>query len=143
MARSASVEATWEQFDLLIGDGLGKVFNATVLLIGEGHVGKLLEAGDQRTPEAVETVAVGEDGGVLYPVEMAADLLWSVNPVIEVGDEAGNGALEVDVVLPKSIVGVNEQGLSDRLTDDRVWTRGGMLNLGGHKLIIKGLSTRR
>ena len=32
--------------------------------------------------------------------------------MVEVGDERGDGALEVDVVLPESVVGVEEEGLA-------------------------------
>jgi len=62
----------------------------------------------------VQTIAVGNDGGVLDTVEMVADLFGGVDAVIEVGDEAGNGALEVDVVLPKRVVGVDQEGLIGR-----------------------------
>jgi hypothetical protein len=41
--------------------------------------------------------------------------------VIEVGDEAGDGALEVDVVLPEGVVGVDEQGLVGRSADGLAW----------------------
>ena len=34
--------------------------------------------------------------------------------VIEVADEGGDGALEVDVVFPERVVGVDEQGLAWR-----------------------------
>lgn len=54
---------------------------------------------------------MGEDSGVLNLVEVAADLFGGVDAVVEVGDKAGNGPLKVDVVLPESIVGVNEQSL--------------------------------
>ena len=62
----------------------------------------------------MQTIAVGDDSGVLDTVEMVADLLGGVDAVIEVGDEAGNGALEVDVVLPKRVVGVDQEGLIGR-----------------------------
>ena len=52
-----------------------------------------------------------EDGGVLDTVEVPANLLGGVDAVIEVRDETGDGTLEVDVVFPESIVGVDEQGL--------------------------------
>ena len=42
---------------------------------------------------------------------MLADFLGRVDAVVEVGDERGDGALEVDVVLPQRVVGVEEQGL--------------------------------
>ena len=100
-----------EELDLLVGDGLGEAFDAAMLLFGEGHVGELLEAGDEGAAEAVQAVAVGEDGGVLDAVEVAANLFGGVDTVIEVGDEAGDGALEVDVVFPERVVGVDEQSL--------------------------------
>ncbi len=59
-----------EEFDLLIGDGLGEADDAVVFLGGEGAVGELLEAGDEGLAEAVEAVAAGADGGVLDAVEM-------------------------------------------------------------------------
>ena len=102
-----------EELNLLIGDGLGEAFDAAMLLFGKRLIGELFEAGDEGAAEAVQAVAVGEDGGVLDTVEVAADLFGGVDAVIEVGDEAGNGALEVDVVLPEGIVGVDEQGLVD------------------------------
>jgi hypothetical protein len=79
-----------------------------MLLFGEGDVGELLETGDERVAEAMQAVAAGEDGRVLDAVEVATDLLGSVDAVIEIGDEAGNGALEVDVVFPERVVGVDE-----------------------------------
>jgi hypothetical protein len=101
-----------QQLDLLVGDGLREADDAGVLLRGDGLVGELLEAGDQRLAEALEAVAVGLDGGVLDVVEVLADLLGRVHAVVEVGDERGDGALEVDVVLPQRVVGVEEQGLA-------------------------------
>ena len=102
-----------QQLDLLIGDGLSEAFDAAVFLVGEGHVGELLETSDERAAKAVEAVAAGADGGVLDAVEMSADLFGSVDAVIEVGDEACDSPLEVDVVLPEGVVGVDEQGLVD------------------------------
>ena len=89
-----------EEFDLVVGDGLGEAFDAAMFLFGDGDVGELLEAGDEGAAEAVQAVAVGEDGVVLDAVEVAADLFGGVDAVVEIGDEAGDGALEVDVVLP-------------------------------------------
>jgi len=110
-----------EELDLLIGDGLGEAFDAAVLFFGERDVGELLEAGDERAAEAMQAVAVGEDGRVLDTVEVAADLFGGVDAVIEVGDEAGDGALEVDVVLPEGVVCVDEQGLIGRAAEGRAW----------------------
>jgi hypothetical protein len=101
----------WEEFDLLVGDGLSEVMDALVLLGGEGAVGKLLEAGDEGLAEAVEAVALRLDGGVLNAIEVTANLLVGVDAVVEVGDEGGDGALEVDVVLPEGVIGIDEEGL--------------------------------
>ena len=97
-----------EEFDLLVGDGLREGFDATVLLVGERGVGELLKTGNQRTAEAGEAVAVGLDSRVLDAVEMVADLFGGVDAVIEVRDEAGDGALEVDVIFPERVVGVDQ-----------------------------------
>jgi hypothetical protein len=132
-----------EELDLLVGDGLGEAGDALVLGGGDGGVGELLEAGDERLAEAVEAVAVGADGGVFDLVEMAAHLFGGVDAVVEVGDEAGDGALEVDVVFPEGVVGVDEQGLGHRGAEG-LGAEG--LGAGGHELIIGpaggGLKTR-
>ncbi len=122
-----------EEFDLLLGDGLGEGFDAAVFLFSDGLVGELLEAGDEGSAEAVETIAVGEDGGLLNGIEVAADLFGSVDAVVEVRDEAGDGALEVDVVFPEGVVSVDEQGLIGRLAEGLTQR----LGRGGHRLIIK------
>lgn len=119
-----------EEFDLLVGDGLGEVGDAVAFFRGNGSVGKLLKAGDEGVAEAVQAVAPGEDGGVFDAVEVAADLLGRVDAVVEVGDERGDGALEVDVVLPESVIRVDEQGLAGGLAEG--------LSGVAHILIISG-----
>lgn len=117
-----------EEFDLLIGDGLGEADDAVVLFGADGLVGELLKAGDQRFAEAVETVPLGLDGGVFDAVEVAADLFRGVDPVVEVGDERRDCPLEVNVVLPQGVVGVDEESLVG-------WASSGV-DLGFHRLII-------
>lgn len=119
-----------EELDLVIGDGVGEVEDALVLLVGEGRVGELLEAVDEGAAEAAQAVAVGGDGGVLAVVEVLADLGRSVDLMIEVGDEGGDGALEVNVVLPQGVVGIDEQGMARRTA----LHRGGVC----HVTIIEG-----
>ena len=52
------------------------------------------------------------DGGPLSScIQVLANLLRGVNPVVQVRDEGGNRPLEVDVVLPQRIVGVEQQRL--------------------------------
>ena len=62
--------------------------------------------------EAGEAVAVGEDGFALDGVEGLADFGGGVLVVVEIADERGDGALEVDVVFPEGVVGVDEEGLA-------------------------------
>ena len=82
-----------------------------MLLSGHGLIGELFETGDQGLAEAFETVAVLRDGGPLAGVEVLTDLFARVHTVIDVGDEGSDGALEVDVVFPKGVVGVEEKSL--------------------------------
>jgi hypothetical protein len=103
-----------EKLDLLVGDGVGEADDAIVLFWCDGLIGELFEAGDKGLVEALEAVAVFLDGLVLDVVEMLADLVGGKLSVIEIGDEAGDRALEVDVVFPKGIVGVEEKGLAGR-----------------------------
>ena len=121
-----------QQFDLMVRDGLGEALNAAVLLVRHRRVGELLEAGNQRAAEAVQAVAVRQDGGVLNAVEMAANLIGSVDAVVEIRDEAGNRPLKVDVVLPQRVVGVDEEGLIGGVAK----SSGGEWARRGHRLII-------
>ena len=100
-----------EQFDLVVGDGLGEAGDALMLLRSDGGVRELLEAIDERAAEALEAVAVGGDGGVLALIKVVADLCGGVDAMVKVGDEGGDGALEVDVVFPERVVGVEQQSL--------------------------------
>jgi len=51
------------------------------------------------------------DGGTLAEVEVLANFFVGVDTMIEIGDEGGDGALKVDVVLPERVVGVEEKCL--------------------------------
>jgi hypothetical protein len=77
----------------------------------------------------VKSVAVGTDGVVLDLIEMASHLFGCVDAMIEVGDETGNRTFEVDVVLPESVVGVDEEGLVGGAASDLIG--------GVHRLIIR------
>jgi hypothetical protein len=68
--------------------------------------------------KAVESVTARSDGSVLAAIEMFANLLGCVDPMIEVGDEGGDGAFKVNVVLPERVVGVDEEGLAGWMTSD-------------------------
>ena len=106
-----SVGDTRKEFDFLQRYSLRESDDSGVLFGGDLRLGELLEAGDQRSAEALKAVAVLGDGGTLAKVEVLANFFVGVDAVIEVGDEGGNGALEVDVVLPEGVVSVEEQRL--------------------------------
>jgi hypothetical protein len=96
----------------MVSNGLGEAEDAGVLFGGNGGVGELLEAVDQRATEAPQAVTMGGDSGMLAEVEAFADLLGGVDTVIQIGDERGDGSFEVDIVLPERVVGVYQEGLS-------------------------------
>jgi len=64
--------------------------------------------------EAGESVSVSQNGLALGGVQRLAHLGGRVCVVIQITDESGYGALEVDIVLPQRIVGVDEQRLAWR-----------------------------
>jgi hypothetical protein len=84
------------------------------LFISERLIRELLKTGDEGAVKAVEAIAVREDRVMLNTIKTTADLLGSVDAVVEVGDEAGDCPLEVDVVLPEGIVGIDQEGLVGR-----------------------------
>jgi hypothetical protein len=119
----------------MVGDGLGEAYDAGVLFGSDGGVGQLLKAGDERAAEALETVAVGGDGGVLAEVEVLADLFSSMDAVVEVGDERGDGLLEVDIVLPERVIGVYKEGL----TGCKAGSYAGHFSRSRHRFSIGGI----
>ena len=91
-----------------------KLENALDFFFGDRGGAEALKAGDERAGEAGEAVAVGEDGFALDCVEGLAHFGGRVLVVVQIADEGGDGALEVDVVFPERIVGIDEQGLAGR-----------------------------
>ena len=89
-----------------------------MLFASHRFVGELLEAFDEGLTKAAESVAARGDGGVLTTIEMVANLFGRVDSVVEIADEGGDGTLEVDVVLPERVVGVDEEGLAGGMTSD-------------------------
>jgi hypothetical protein len=100
-----------KKFDLLVGDGLSEADDALVLVGRNRAIGKLLETGDERFTKTGQSVTTRGDGDLLNTVEALADLLGAVDTVVEIGDERGDGPLEVDIVLPQGVVSVDEQRL--------------------------------
>ena len=66
---------------------------------------------DESVGKAVEAVPVFDDAFALDIIEHLAHLLGRELVMVEERNETGDGALEVDVVLPESVVGVDEESL--------------------------------
>jgi hypothetical protein len=101
-----------KQLDFLFPDGAGETANAFDLVFGDRLGAEALEAVDEGLGEAVEAVTVGEDGFAFNLIKSLTDLSRSVFAMIEKTDEGGNGALEVDVVFPEGVVGIDQEGLA-------------------------------
>ena len=114
-----------QEFDLLIGDGLGEADDAGVFVRCDGTIGELLETGDERVAKAVEPVTASGDSGSFDTIEALADLLGRVDAVVVIGDEGGDGTLEVDVVFPERVVCIDKQCLIGGVTDG--------LDFAGHR----------
>ncbi len=80
----------------------------------DGRWAEALKAGDKRAGEAGEAIAVRKDGFALHSVEGLAHFGGRVRVVIQIADEGSDGALEVDIVFPEGVVGIDEQSLSGR-----------------------------
>ena len=107
-----SLRDAGEEFNLMVSDGLGEAKDAGVFFRGDGGIGELLEAVDQRAAEAPQAITMGGDSSMLAEVEAFADLFGGVDTVIQIGDERGDGPFKVNVVLPRRVIGVYQEGLS-------------------------------
>src|SRR5579872_1647390 len=76
-----------------------------------GNGAEALKGIDQRMGKALQAVSVLDDAFALDIVEHFAHLLGREFMMIEERNEARDGALEVDVVLPERVVGINEECL--------------------------------
>ena len=103
-----------EQLNIVLVNNAGKAVDTVDVLVGCGAGGQALITRNKRPAEAVEPIAVGEDGLVLNGVEVLANFGRGVRFVIEPGDEVGDGTLKVNVVFPERVVGVEKQSLAGR-----------------------------
>ena len=71
-----------------------------------------LECVNQSVPEAVQAVTVLDIAFAFDIVEHFANLLGSELVMVKECDEAGDGTLEVDVVLPERVVGIDQEALT-------------------------------
>lgn len=81
----------------------------------------------------MQTIAVGLDGVMFDAVEMTPNLFGGMDTVVQVRDEARDCPLEVDVVLPERVVGIDQECLG------LAASHGGRNGGRGHRLIISRL----
>jgi hypothetical protein len=84
-----------------------------VKLGGDRYRAEAFECIDKSVGKAVEAVSVLHDAFALDIIEHLADLLRRELVVVKERNETGDRALEVDVVLPEGVVGVDEEGLHE------------------------------
>jgi hypothetical protein len=100
-----------EQLDCLIDDRLREAGDALPLFTGGRRFREFGEAVEQGTLEAGHAVSVRSYGRVLAAVQYLPNLGGCVSVMIEIADESGDGAFEIDVVFPQRVVGIDQQGL--------------------------------
>ncbi len=104
-----------QNFNRMIRNSVGKAVDLGVQLRRDRFNAQALESVDQRMRETVQAITVFHDAFALHVIEHFAHLLGRELVVIQKRDEAGDGPLEVNVVLPERVVGVDEEGLGDKL----------------------------
>src|ERR1017187_9078083 len=101
----------WQKFHGMLGDLVGNTADSFLQLRRDRLYGESLEADPQRVSEAVHAITVLPNVLALDFVKCVANFVRRVLMVIQKGDEIGDRPLEVDVVLPERVIGVDEQVL--------------------------------
>jgi hypothetical protein len=113
---SKSLGNLGEKFDGVIFDLVGEADYLLVEFGSDWNWAEFLERVHESVGKAVEAVSVLDDAFALDVVEDLADLLGRKFVMIQEFDEVRDGALEVDVVLPESIVSVDEESLGQNVS---------------------------
>ena len=104
-----------DDLDRVFGNLEGKLANGLMHFRLNGRVAQALKAIDQRIGEAVNAITMLDDAVALHLVQLGPHLNRRVLLMVEKGDEAGNRPLEVNVVFPERVIGVDEKGLGFRV----------------------------
>src|SRR5690348_4149224 len=96
-----------KKFDGMVLNCPGDTSHLLVQFRRHGNGAEALKGIDQRMGEAVQAVSMLDDAFALDLVEHFANLLGGEFMMIEERNEAGDGPLEVDVVLPERVVSVD------------------------------------
>src|SRR5581483_11608147 len=95
----------------LLGDGAGKSVNGLVQRGRNRLDRKPFEGHDQRVSKAAQAITMAHNALVFHLIEDLADLGWRAFAMIQKRNEISDRALEIDVVLPQRVVGVDQEGL--------------------------------
>src|ERR1035441_7082417 len=98
----------------MFGDLVGNAADGFVQLRSYRLDRKSLEADHQSIGEAVHAIAMLPDVLALDVVEYVANFVGGVLMMIQEGNEVGDRPLEVDIVLPERVIGIDEQILARR-----------------------------
>src|SRR5579859_171746 len=100
-----------KKFNGMILNRLGNTSDLPVQFRRHGNGAEALKGIDQRMGKALQAVSVLDDAFALHVIEDFADLFGRELVMIQEGNKARDGPLEVDVVLPERVVSVDEQRL--------------------------------
>src|SRR5580704_3181728 len=100
-----------QELNGVILNAMGKAHHLRMQLWSDRPWAQTLERCHQSMGEAVQAVPVGNDAFALDIIQHSTNLIRREFVVIQERDKARDGALEIDIVLPKRVVGVDEEGL--------------------------------
>ncbi len=100
-----------QDLDRVFGDGVRESADGFVQRGGEWLDGQTLESLYQCVSETVKPVSVADNALAFDVVQNLTNLLGRVLMMIQKRNEIRDGALEVDVVFPERVIGVDEQRL--------------------------------
>ena len=92
----------------MLGDGVGKAADGLVQRGRQRLNRQPLETSHQRQREAMHAIAVSANVFALHVVQHLAHLVGRVLMMIEERNEVGDRPLEVNIVLPERVVGVDQ-----------------------------------
>ena len=95
----------------MLGNTVSKAVDCLVQFGRERVDCKAFEGLHQGVREAVQSVSVGENAFALHVVQHFAHLLWGILVMLQKRNKLRNGTLEVNVVFPERVIGIDEQRL--------------------------------
>ena len=98
-----------KNFDGMIGDLVSKAANPLMQFGSDRLDRKLLKSLDQRMREAVQAIAVLDDGFPLHVVQHQPNRLGRVFAMVEERNKLGDRPLEIDVIFPERVIGIDEK----------------------------------